>query len=337
MAGTGRRVSLADVAAAAGVGKATASRALSDSYIKDIGESTRVRIRAIAEELGYTPNRTAQALRTGRNRAIGFVVPIDYWAWWAPLIDGAATEAQSRGLQLLVHPVHHTTSLAPLIDDLRERGLDGAVVLTNDRLESQRVEQAMPVVLIDDLEPDPVLPTIRTDNREGGAALAAHLLGQGRRAPLIIAPAAERLYASERVAGFREVFHSAGIDLGADRLIVPAESADPLQTPEEEIRAAVSSFHGPIDAVFAIADYVAAGVLRALRALELDVPADVAVVGYDDERTAVLLDPALTTFRQPLQKIGASAVEALSMLLGGDAPESALQVLPGELIVRASG
>lgn len=331
-----RRVSLADVAAAAGVGKATASRALSDGPSHDIGAETRARVRTVADQLGYVPNRTAQALARGRTHAVALVVPIEEWAWWAPVVQGAAVESARAELQLLVHPVNETSRLEDVLVDLRARGLDGAVVMTNARLESSGAPSSIPIVLIDDIDAAPSLPTVRSDNRRGGYELGQLLLEGGRTAPAVLLPNPEAHFAVERLAGFRQAFHEAGYDVPAERVVVVTESYDLTPQLRQDVQEAIKSFRGSIDSIFAIADYVAASVLQTLSELSIAVPKDIAVVGYDDERAASLLTPPLTTLHQPLHEMGEEAIRTLAAVIEGKEIPLLVQELPGELVVRLS-
>lgn len=336
MSGLERRVSLADVASAAGVGKATASRALSDRRSQDIGEATRERVRAVAIELGYTPNRAARALRTGRNDSISLVVPVEEWAWWAPVVQGAAVAAGRRNLQLIVHPVQVTSSIDAALAFLNGRGIDGAIVMTNARLERSDLPAPMPVVLIDDLDADPTLPTVRSDNRRGGRDLGRHLIERGRVAPAVFLPNPDAHFAVERLAGFREAYTEAGLEVPPDRVVAISESVTLSPRLHAEVGEAVQRFAGTIDSVFAIADYVAASVLRTLAEAGIAVPDDIAVVGYDDERAALLMNPPLTTMHQPLHEMGAAAVELLEEAIGGTERDDPVIELDGTLVVRAS-
>ncbi|SOC52199.1 transcriptional regulator, LacI family [Chromohalobacter canadensis] len=301
-----KKVSLADVARAAGVGKATASRALSASPHADVRAETREHVRRVAERLGYRPSRTAQALRTGRHHTLGLVVPLESWAWWAPVLQGATAEANRLGYQLLIHPLNAQLGLAGTLEELSHLSLDGLVIVTPETLEASDMPPASgarPTVLIDDVLAAPPCVAVRSDSRSGGAQVARHLLARGRRRPLVIAPAGEAAFIDERIAGFREGLAEAGVTLDDAAILVSDEAFDQPR-PDASRLAQRLLAQAPFDAVFALTDYLAASTLGALRHAGYRVPGDVSVVGFDDERIARVVDPALTTVRQPMDELG---------------------------------
>lgn len=193
----------------------------------------------------------------------------------------------------------------------------------------------MPVLLIDDIELSPSLPTIRSANFEGGYALGRHLVEQGRRFPLIIVADLDAHYTQERVKGFRAAFAEAGLAVKSTHVHVVEEVIDLNPALHAGIEKAIASVEGSIDSIFAIADYMAASVLRTLRQRGFTVPKDIAVVGYDDERAALLLDPPLTTFHQPLKEMGAAAVQSMIRHLNNE-EIPLIQMLSGHLVIRSS-
>ena len=122
-----RRVSLADVARAAGVAKATASRALSQEH-RDVGEATRARIQGIAADMGYQPSQVAQALRTGRFQVLGLLIPQAH-PDWAELVLGATTEASRRGYDLLIRLPRSGVALS---DQATGLSIDGVIAVAED-------------------------------------------------------------------------------------------------------------------------------------------------------------------------------------------------------------
>ncbi|WP_251976310.1 LacI family DNA-binding transcriptional regulator [Salinicola avicenniae] len=333
-----KKVSLADVASAAGVGKATASRALSPSPHADVREATRQHVRRIAEQLGYRPSRTAQALRTGRHLTLSLVVPLESWGWWAPVLQGATAEANRLGYQLLIHPLHESLGLAGTLEELSYLALDGLVIVTPEHFEASQtaaVSRGLPTVLIDDVLTEPPFVTVRSDNAGGGALVARHLLARGRRRPLIVAPSGQAAFIDERIAGFRSVLAEAGIACEDEAILISDDDFDQPEPDIERLARRLTSC-APFDCVFALTDYLAAPVLGALRKAGYRVPQDVAVAGFDDERIARLVDPPLTTVHQPTAQLGELAVR---LVVEGqtEAPEATrLHTLPVSLVERAS-
>jgi LacI family transcriptional regulator len=139
------------------------------------------------------------------------------------------------------------------------------------------------------------------------------------------------LFMEERLAGYRDALTAAGLTVDADLVVSSSNPFDERRETWPEFEALLDRRR--IDAVFCVADLIAAPILRTLRRRGLRVPEDVAVAGFDDERAALLLDPQLTTARQPYQEMGASAVELLLASIAGERTQPGRHELPTELVV----
>lgn len=333
------RVTLADVAAEAAVSKTTASRALAQYEHPDVGPETREHVRAVAKRLGFRPSATARALRTGRFNTLSVVTPVGEWAWWEPMLQGAVSEAERLGFRLLVHPVRNTThGLADALLKIQELPTDGVLLITLGPLSAQSTKLrklGMPFVLIDDKGDYPWATTVCADNRDGGYRATKHLLDCGRRRIVAIAPEADCWYVNERLAGYRAALADAGVPVD-DNLILQSDDAytqPPLHSRAlDDLIARRVSFDG----IFVLNDFLAAPALRSLRRASLSVPQDISLVGFDDERAAMLVDPPLTTIRQPFINMGETAVDLLVKALEQESSSSGRHQLPVDLIVRES-
>jgi LacI family transcriptional regulator len=323
---------------------ATVSRAMGDH--PDVSGTTRERVRAIAAELGYRPSVAARALRTGGFHAISAVVPDAGWGWWEPVIRAAHTAASERGYHLLVHPVDGEGGLAATVEGLASIPTEGVIVISVPDQEAVRRacdRIPLPAVAIDDTSTATRFPTVSAANRAGARTVVEHLIATGRRSIALVrgrldADASvwgDGLFLEERTLGYRDALEAADIEVD-ERLIVDiADPFDETRASFPEVDALLSG-GSPIDAIFCVADLMAAPVLRSLRASGLAVPADVAVAGFDDERAALLVDPQLTTVRQPYEAMGRTAVEMLLQTISGEpVPEDRVEIA-GELVVRAS-
>lgn len=339
------RPTLADVARAAGVAPATASRAFNDH--PDVSEATKLRVRGIAEEIGFRPSRTARALRSGSFRAISAIVPDLVWGWWEPVLRAASQEASERGFHLLVHPIAGADGgLTAVVESLTNVPTDGVVVVSVPDQESVRQACArigLPVVAIDDTADAVRLPSVTAKNREGARLMTEHLLGLGRRRIAYVGARTDEFvpywgegrFAEERLAGYREALSAAGLPLEGDLVLDwPASDDEAIETVPQLDRLLCSGV-AP-DAVFCAADLLAAPVMRTLAAHHLSVPDQVAVAGFDDERAALLLAPQLTTIRQPYDAMGRRAVELLTRVIAGETLPAVRHELDTELVVRKS-
>ena len=336
------RVTLADVARAAGVGVATASRALSPREHPDVSAATRDRLRAVADELGYRPSLAARTFRSRDFRAVSIVVPDGQWGWWEPAVRAAHGEARAQGCTTFVQP---TTALrgdsgdvADVIAGLAEVPTEGVLLFgsAGDRrmLDSAR-SLRLPVVAIDNAADEILVPTLSVDSGHGVQLAIEHLLSLGRRRIAYVGAPGDLLFQRERRDAFRSALAAAGIEADPDRMIrdPAADDASALVLPEVEKLLAT----GPVvDALLCESDRAAARVLRSLRRAGRRVPEDVCVVGFDDAETARDLDPPLTTVRQPFDQLGTEAVDLLLSIVGGAPATVERRVLEPSLVVRAS-
>jgi LacI family transcriptional regulator len=338
-----QKVTLTDVSRAAGVGIATVSRAMGDH--PDVSPATRDRIRAIAQQLGYRPSVAARALRRGGFHAISVIVPDDVWGWWEPVVRSMFEAAASAGYQVLVHPVAGTEGgLAALIEGLANVPTEGVIVISVPDQKSVREacdRIGIPGVAIDDSSLDIHFPSISAANYDGAAEIVRHLLAIGRRRIAFLGTAGEpgapawgqMRFMQEREQAYRDMLAAAGIAVDESLIIqAPFDETAP-GCPE---LGALLEGDNRVDAVFCAFDQLAAPVLRELAGRGLRVPDDVAVAGFDDERTALLVNPQLTTARQPYAEMGRAAAELLLQSLSGESPEVKRYEYPTRLIERAS-
>lgn len=334
-------VTLADVAKAAGVSKATASRALRDSDHPDVSAATREAVRRVAGELEYRPNATAQALRQGRFRTLSLVLPIvttGYLGWWEPALIAAREEAAARGRRLAVHLLDaRSEDFDGLLSELADAPPEAIVLVTpNLTLEQESQVQGLgiPAVFIDDKRRHDWTTTVCGDSREGGYLAGRHLVEQGRRRIAVVIPKMQALWLRERLAGFRSALDKAGVPLHRE-LIVESDEAYMPERPRSPGIETLLDRREPFDAVFAVTDSMAVSALRSLQRAGRGVPEEVAVAGFNDERAAWLVDPQLTTVRQPIADYGRTAARLALERVDGDADPRQV-ALPVELIVRES-
>ncbi|MFH8253262.1 LacI family DNA-binding transcriptional regulator [Microbacterium sp. B2969] len=338
-----QRVTLSDVARAAGVGMATVSRAMGDH--PDVSSSTRERIRAVAHELGYRPSVAARALRSGGFRAISVIVPDNQWGWWEPVAHACVETAAEAGYQVLVHPVGGGEGgLAGAIDGLSNVPTEGVIVISVPDQKSVREacdRIGIPGVAIDDSSADICFPSISADNYAGAREVIEHLIETGRSRVVFVRPRlsggapvwGDAFYLQERERAYRDVLAEAGLEIDESLIIDTAFDETAPGCPElgELLDRDVA-----VDAIFCSFDQLAATVLRELAARGLRVPEDIAVAGFDDERTAVLVTPQLTTARQPYAEMGRTAADLLLQSLAETAPPVRRYEFPTQLVVRAS-
>jgi LacI family transcriptional regulator len=339
-----KRVTIKDVAQAAGVSTQTVSRVLNKR--PDVSEDTRVRIEAVISEMGYSPNVLARSLIQGRSNTLGVVgYGLGYYGP-SRVLTGVQRRANELGFSLLLSLLRDPESNTgeEIFHNLLDHQVDGIIWAVpeiggnRDWIAKKLPRFSSPVVFIN-MEPAPGLHVAAMDNRAGGRLAVEHLLAQGYRNIGIITGPESWWESQQRELGWRDAMRSTGaLPCPLDQL---RECGDWYPSSGEEALAVLLKRCPDLEAVFACNDPMAAGALRAARRLGRRVPDDLAIVGYDDTPEAQYYEPPLTTVRQPLTEMGAQAVEMLHALLVNsrlgleDQPGSALWLQP-ELVVRES-
>lgn len=325
------RVTILDVAAAAGVSKSTVSRIL-DERLPRSENATARRVRQVAESLGYVRDVSAASLRRGQTNTIGVIVPRLTDTVMAMLYEALARACTRTGQFAIVA----TTDDEPRADrkaaqTLLQRGVDGLVLSTareGDDFAQELADRGVPYVLA--LRSDGRSLASVGDDRLGGYLATRHLIDLGhRRIGLIAGPA----YASSsrgRVEGYRQALAEARI---ADDPALVVESTFGIDSGADAAERLMSAAEPPT-ALFAVNDNTAIGALSTLARLGLSVPGDVSVVGYNDIPIVSRLPTPLTSVRVPFDQI---AADALDLLMRGPVTRAdRLRIAAPTLIPRQS-
>jgi LacI family transcriptional regulator len=329
---TDRRVVLADVARLAGTSEATASRALKDD--PRIGESTRAAVRSAAVKLGYVPNAAARSLRARRTHILGLILDDLADPVHGKVAAGFEEAAASRGYAVfMMTGLHDPEREQRALTVLAEHRADGVALAScvSDpadvfrRLPKDRVVFVQPdyPALADGAEP-PARGVLRTDDPAGFTAMVDHVVERGYRRIAYVGPGSGSSDALRRAAASEAL---EGHGLGPLRFI----DSGPNGWRDASLAAERLAADAP-DAVICYDDKLALSLLDALRGTRLDVPRDLALVGFDGIPAARQGRPRLTTVDVPSVDIGRRAVE---MLLGStrDGGPPGSQVVPVRLIV----
>lgn len=330
------RPTLEDVAARAGVGRGTASRALNSS--PGVRAATSERVLVAARELGYRPNLAARSLVTRRTGAVALVMGesqdrLFADPFFADVVRAVSRTLLARGRQLVLLSQDPQDSAGSALTYLTGRHTDG-VLLASSHQESDlgsRLDRSdVPVVRIGRHLGDASLPWVDVDNVGAGVWATEHLLARGVRAPATLTGPLDMHPARSRREGYRQAVRSAGLEEARE---VSGEFT--WASGHALTRQVLTRWPGT-DGIFAQSDQMAAGALQALTEAGRAVPEQVRVVGFDDSSTAPATHPSLTTVHQPIAELGARAATMLLDLLdhGPDTPTEVL--LPVRLVVRES-
>lgn len=341
-AAASRRPNLEEVAARAGVSRATVSRVVNG--VATVAPELRARVELAVAELDYVPDRTARMLVTGRADTVALVVsePDNRFfgdPFFADVVRGASQELSAAGVQMMLMMATSHPELERIERYLRSAPLDGVLLVsehsTHDPLPRAMQDAGIPVVIGGrPLAPGLRIPYVDNDNVAGGRLAARHLLGLGRSVLATVAGPADMAAGMDRLQGFAD---GLGAPLDPERV----ERGDFTTTGGETATARLLDRLPGLDGLFVANDLMAAGALKALRAAGRRVPQDVAVVGFDDAPLAALTDPPLTTVRQETVLQGRLMARMLLVATcpGLDLPDVRDRdrvVLPVHLVVRAS-
>ncbi|MFF8955859.1 LacI family DNA-binding transcriptional regulator [Streptomyces sp. NPDC014894] len=332
------RPTLEEVAALAGVGRGTVSRVINGS--PRVRDATRAAVQAAVAELGYVPNRAARALAANRTDAIALVVPEPedrFFAepYFSEIVRGVGAALADTEMQLLLTLAGGDRERRRLAQYLAAHRVDGVLLVSvhaDDPIPELLAELSVPLVISGRRSGAETLPAVDADNFTGARGAVAHLAARGRRRIATITGLLDVYGAQCRLAGY-----SAGLE-AAELAPDPALTARADFTEEGGRRAMreLLARRPGLDAVFAASDVMAAGARQVLREAGRRIPDDVALVGFDDSAVARLMDPALTSVRQPIEEMGRTMARVLLEEIGGCAGDRPPIVLPTELVVRDS-
>jgi LacI family transcriptional regulator len=329
------RATIRDIADLAGVSIATVSRVLNDR--PDVAPETRETVMQVVREHGFSTNRGARGLSSGRTGMVGLTLPLVADAYFGPMLSGASEALYERDMRIVLAPTFHEHDReVSLVERLMRGTTDGAILMLPEESEAELrtlQDQGFPFVVVDPREPPPDGMACVAAMHAAGAKLATeHLLELGHRRIGAIAGQPGWYATEERLLGFRAALAAAGILVDPD-LIVYSDWRTPWG-----IRAAdqLLSLPDPPTAIFGFNDNVAIGALHAAHKRGLSVPDDLSVVGFDDTAHAAIVIPQLTSVRQPLAEMGRMGVSLLMRLIEGRRLDAMRVELSTKLVVRES-
>ena len=322
-----KRVTLHDVADAAGVSIATVSYVLNGQG--SVSEEVRREVKRAAKKLGYRQNRAARAMKMGRSNILGLVIPNIENPFFATLAQAVLKESQTREYQVFfVDTEGSHKSEKKAMQGLIAQGVDGIIVFPID--DSQlRISgnTEVPVVVLDRDTPD--LDLVQAEYYEGGRLLAAHLQDLGHRRIGLLEGPRVVTSARDRTRGLIE-------NLGAEQSIVWREEHPFALELSDAARKMLD--RDDMTAVVCGNDLIAIAAISYLQSQGRSVPGELSVTGFDDISFAPMVSPPLTTVRMPIAGMGKEAVNLLIRRVQSDEPEATRSrlVLDVDLIVRGS-
>jgi LacI family transcriptional regulator len=332
-----KRPTVSDVAALAGVHRATAARALSPAGRSLLRAATISRVESAARELNYRPNQLATALRTHKSATIGVLLPDLTNPLFPPVVRGIEDVLGRNGYTaLLANTDNDAARERSLFETLRTRRVDGFLIATARRQDAMldvAAAEGVPVVLVNRCNDDSAFSLVTSQDTDGIGQAVRHLVGLGHQRIAYVGGPRDVSTADARVRAFRRYTRQAG--MGADEAPV-VRSANFTEPDGIAGAGALLDDHPDVTAIMAGNDLIALGVLRTCKSRGLHCPRDVSVVGFNDMRFADAFEPPLTTVRVPQYDLGVRAAELLLETL--TTPRTGVRVvrLPVSLVIRGS-
>lgn len=332
-----RRTSITDLASALQLAPSTVSRALSNH--PDISEVTKTRVQQMAEQLQYQPNQLAAALRVGRSRTLGVLVPHITGYFFPEVINGIVTEANQAGYNVMICQSNEDQQQEKKnLDLLMGEQAEGILISlanttqTFDHFETVRKAQ-VPLVFFDRIVEGMTghrISAVVLDDHAGAYQAVSHLIQQGcQRIAHLTGPQHLNIY-HNRYQGYCDALRDHGLAVEQElicigSLTLSSGAADMYQ---------LLRLQQPPDAVFASSDLAAVGALQVLKQLHIRVPGTVALAGFSNEQFTDLTEPTITSVDQCCHEMGQTAVRHLLQMLAGKAP--APLILKPRLLIRDS-
>jgi len=330
---TNTRPTARDLAGLLGVATSTISRAF-DEHSR-ISNELRARILAKADELGYRPNAIARSLNQSRTGIVALLVGDMANPFYSMLLEECSLQLRQTGRQLLLFVVPPGGDADELMPQLLQYQVD-AVLVAAARLSSHMADscarRGVPLVFINRRVEDPTVWSVCCDNQRMAAEVADYLVGKQRQSCAFVSGDLSISTTTDRLRGFEQ-----GLAVHGQNLVACVEGRYTYEGGRAAAARLFRSGQPAIDAVFCANDLMALGVLSHLRLnTALRVPQDVAVVGFDDIRSAAWPETGLTTVHQPVSQMIGCAIRLLGEgRLDGNVAQ-ALREVPGHLVLRST-
>jgi LacI family transcriptional regulator len=330
---------LEEIARLAGVSRSTVSRVINDH--PNVKPEVRERVWQVVRQTGYQPHAAARSLATRRTQIIGVIIPESVTTLFADpffslFLSGVTTACNEKRYNLMLSLFNGPDGPGGMYERiLHSASLDGVIVASatiDDPLVARLLRDRVPFVMVG-RHPDERVPYVDVDNVSGARMATEHLIRLGHQRIGTVTGPHNMMSGLDRLEGYKQALQAHRIPID-ESLIVEGDYRE-----GGGMAAARRLLAASPTAIFVASDVMAIGVLKALRQEGLDVPGDVALVSFDDLPIATAVEPALTTVRQPIGRLGSLAVEVLLSLLDRPSDSQAVAdkiVLPTELIVRSS-
>jgi LacI family transcriptional regulator len=325
------------VAEKAGVSRSTVSRVV--NHHPNVREDVRERVLSIIQDTGYRPHPAARSLASHRTNVIGLVIPRSTHTFfndpYFPALTGGVAEACNQHdytLSLFLFKTEEDERR--LIPRISRKGLVDGIIIQATHLGDNFIPQLskgnVPFLVAGRPMNAPEASYIDVDNVGGAYEAVVHLINEGRKKIATVTCALNTSVGIDRFEGYKRALYSYGLTYD-EKLVAEGEFSE-----QSGYSAAKVLLAQRPDAIFVGSDTMAVGAMRAIKELSMEVPKDIALVGFDDLPPALQIDPQLTTIRQPIRRFGAKAVETLLDIIEQRSGIPRHVFLGTELVIRGS-
>ncbi len=328
------RVTIEDVAREADVSYATVSRVVNNKGY--VSEETRLRVNEVVDRIGYVVNRQARGLAGGKSQVIGLVVPDLDSSYMSEIIRGIDSELAAASYDLMLYTTRHRQNRESAhVATLTGGMVDGLLLIlptaSSEYLTTFR-ERKFPCVLIDHRGSNETGPSVGATNYQGGYDATRYLIELGHKRIGMITGNPEMVCAVDRLKGYQQALRDNNISPDPDLI----RTGNFYQPRGFECARELLSLNPVPTAIFAANDVSAFGAMEAIRDSGRRIGNDISLIGFDDIPAASNVYPPLTTVRQPLYEMGATATRMLLDLIGNPARKGERVLLPTSLVIRDS-
>ncbi|WP_332695965.1 LacI family DNA-binding transcriptional regulator [Halalkalibacter lacteus] len=326
---------ITDVAKLAGLSKTTVSRVLNNHPY--VSKENKVLVQKAMEQLGYSPNPSARRLRGQLTCTIGVIVPRIVNPFFSYLVNSIEKVAYKNNYQVLIFQSDENKEKElNFLNLLKIKQVDG-IIMTSIENEWDSIEQYTkygPIMLCNEYVNNAKVPMVRLDQSEGTYIGIKHLIERGHKK---IGYCTGGLFAEDgkdkdRNQGYQKALKEAGIAINPNWIFVNQHSIED----GKQVMNQILTLNDRPTAIFTGSDEIAGGVMIEAKKHGLKIPDDIAIIGFDDQPIAELLEPALTTIRQPIDQMGEKAVEGLIAMLNNQEVQIKKIDLPIQLVIRKS-
>ena len=329
-------LTLEDVAKMAGVSRSTVSRVINGE--PNVNETTRFKVEKVIKDINFQPNLAARSLAAGQTHILGLVIPVGVSALFSDpffplLVQSISFACNQKGYSIMLWLAEPEFERRTIHQVLYNGLIDGVIVSSMDVKDSiiqTLSERSLPFVTIGRNPLSERTSYVDVDNCNGAREAVLHLLHQGRRRIATISGPLNMIVGVDRLKGYQDALRESGLTYNPD-WVVEGDFTD--EGGYAAMRRLIS--HKP-DAVFVASDIMAVAAMRALQDAGFKVPEDVAIIGFDDIPLASRTTPPLTTVRQPVSRMGISAVDILLSLINHPSIHPHRVILSTELVIRST-